>query len=303
MTKWMQRHKRLIAIFLFTISASAEEPAPPPYRLVAAFPQMPPDSPLVACSAVATNSKGDVLVFRRFDPPVLVFKPSGEFVRSFGKGLFKSPHGLRVDRDDNVWVTDNADHTVMKFDHAGRLLLTLGEKGVAGDDEKHFNKPTDIAFADNGDVFVSDGYGNSRVAKFDREGKFLLTWGRKGKGEGEFNLPHAIRLDSKGNVYVADRENRRIQVFGQDGRFIRQFGEMSPYGLFMTPEDVLFVADGVANRILKMSSDGKVLAAWGTTGIKPGDFKMPHGVTVAVDGAVYVTEIDGKRVQKFEPAR
>jgi len=279
--------------------ARAGDEAPPPLKPVESFPQWPAESPVVACSAVATNAKGEVLLFRRFEPPILVFKPSGEFVRSFGKGLFKSPHGLRVDRDDNIWVTDNADHTVMKLDRDGHVLLTLGEKGVAGEDPKHFNKPTDIAFAENGDVFISDGYGNSRVVKFDRDGKYLLTWGRKGKGAGEFNLPHAIRIDSKGNVYVADRENRRIQVFDQAGKFIRQFEGMSPFGLFITPADELFVADGVNHKILKFSADGKELASWGMMGIKPGEFKMPHGITVAPDGAIYVSEIDGKRVQKF----
>ncbi len=271
------------------------------YRPVAGFPQLPAGSTFGASSGVATNSQGEVLVFLRVEPPIMVFQSDGVLVRSFGKGLFKSAHGLRVDGHDDVWVTDNADHTVMKFDREGRVLMTLGEKGVAGDDARHFNKPTDVAFGGNGDFFVSDGYGNSRIVKFDREGKFLLAWGRKGTGAGEFNIPHAVRLDSKGNVYVADRENRRIQVFSQDGAFIRQFGGMSPYGLFITPEDVLFVADGRANRILKMTAEGKVLASWGSPGAKPGDFHMPHGITVAADGAVYVTEVDGKRVQKFLP--
>lgn len=295
-------HRGLVWVVLLAVRLSAEDAAS--YRAVEAFPQWPKGAPQVACSAVAINSKGEVLVFRRFDPPINVFKASGEFVRSFGKGLFKSPHGLRVDAEDNVWVTDNADHTVVKFDSEGKVILKLGERGKPGNDETHFNKPTDVAVAGNGDFFVSDGYGNSRVVKFNRDGKFLLSWGKKGKGEGEFDIPHAVRIDSKGEVYVADRENKRVQVFTQEGKFIRQFGGMSPYGLFITPGDELFVADGIGNRLLKLRcSDGRELAQWGATGTKPGEFKMPHGITVAKDGAVYVTEIDGKRVQKFEAGK
>lgn len=292
-----------LAVFLWMMPTLADEAPAAAYHLVRDFPELPQGMKFGAGSGVAIDSHGDVLVFHRAEPPILVFHPDGTFVRAFGEGLFKSAHGLRVDSDDNIWVTDNADHTVMKLSHEGKVLMTLGEKGVPGEDDRHFNKPADIAFAPNGDFFVADGYGNSRVVKFDKNGKFLLAWGKKGKGEGEFDLPHAVRLDSKGNVYVADRENRRIQVFDQNGKYIRQFGGLSPYGMFITTEDVLFVTDGRANRVYKMALDGKVLAKWGIDGSKPGDFRLPHGITVAKDGAVYVTEIDGKRVQKFQIAR
>jgi len=278
-------------------TASAQEM----YRLDKSSPQLPPEMKLGAGAGVATDSKGNVFIFHRAEPPILVFSPKGEFIRSFGANLFKAAHGMRIDGEDNIWVTDYANHTVTRFDAAGKVTLTLGEKGKPGDDAAHFNRPTDIAFAKNGDVFIADGYGNSRMVKFSKTGKFLMTWGKKGKGEGEFNLPHAVRLDSDGLVYVGDRENRRVQIFKQDGTFVRAFGGMSPYGLFITPDDHLFVADGRANRILKMTREGKVLASWGIAGSKPGDFHLPHGITVAADGAVYVTEVDGKRVQKFVP--
>jgi DNA-binding beta-propeller fold protein YncE len=290
----------LLAI-LCTVPIRAQDAAP--YRFVEGFPQLPVGMKFGAGSGVATDSKGDVLVFHRGEPPILVFHPDGQFVRSFGDKLFKSAHGLRVDSDDNVWVTDNADHVVIKFDREGKVLLTLGERGVPGEDDGHFNKPADVAIAPGGDVFIADGYGNSRVVKFDKNGKFLMAWGKKGRGKGEFNLPHAVRIDSKGRVYVGDRENNRIQVFEQDGTYVREFGGMAPFGLFITPDDTLFVADGRANRIQKMTLDGKVLATWGATGSRPGDFHLPHGITVGSDGAVYVTEIDGKRVQKFVPNR
>jgi DNA-binding beta-propeller fold protein YncE len=279
-----------------TLSAFAD------FRVVADFPKLPSGTRLNAVSAVAIDSKGNIYIFHRSVPgadPILVFDPAGNFLRSLGKNLFKSAHGLRIDSQDNLWTTDNADHIVIKFSNDGKVLMTLGERGVPGEDERHFNKPTDVAIADNGDFFVSDGYGNSRVVKFDKNGKFIKAWGKKGKGPGEFNLPHAVRFDSKGLLYVADRENNRIQVFDQDGKFIRQFDGFAPYGLFITPDDQLYVADGRANRVLHMTPEGKTLETWGQRGVESGNFRMPHGITVARDGAVYVSEIDGKRVQKF----
>ncbi|HMJ64404.1 MAG TPA: peptidyl-alpha-hydroxyglycine alpha-amidating lyase family protein [Candidatus Binatia bacterium] len=293
----------MVALGLVGSTEAAEprtgEPSSAAYHLVADFPRLPAGWTLGAVSGVAIDSRGDVLAFHRGEHPVLVFDRRGKFLRSFGDGMFASAHGLRVDSNDNIWVTDNANHTVIKFDHAGKVLMTLGEKNVAGEDAAHFNKPTDIAFAPNGDFYIADGYGNSRVVKFNKEGQFLMSWGRKGAGPGEFNLPHAVRLDAAGHVYVGDRENDRVQVFDGNGKFLRQFGGFAPFGLFITPHQTLFVADGRANKVLKMTLDGKVLASWGATGAEPGNFQLPHGLTVAGDGAVYVGEINGKRIQKF----
>lgn len=286
----------LFALLIHATTARAD------YRVIPNFPQLPPGTRLMAVSGVAIDSKGDIFVFHRGvanADPILVFDPSGKFLRSFGKGLFKSAHGLRIDAHDNLWTTDNADHIVIKMDHDGRVLMTLGQRGIPGEDDKHFNKPTDVAVADNGDFFVSDGYGNSRVVKFDKDGKYLLAWGKKGKGEGEFNLPHAVRIDSKGLLYVADRENDRIQVFDQQGKFQRQFGGFAPFGLFLTKSDQIYIADGRANRILHLTPEGKQLESWGKRGPEAGNFFLPHGIAVAADGSVYVTEIDGKRIQKF----
>ncbi len=181
------------------------------------------------------------------------------------------------------------------------MLLSLGVRDQAGDDTEHFDKPTDVAFAANGDFYVSDGYGNSRVVKFNREGKFLSTWGKKGTGPGEFNLPHAVQVDRLGHVYVADRENNRIQVFNDEGRYLRQIEGLAPYGMCLTADQHLIVADGRANRIIKLTLAGATVDSWGSTGEAAGSFRLPHGVTASADGSIYVTEITGKRIQRFVP--
>jgi DNA-binding beta-propeller fold protein YncE len=301
----MKKRTAVIALLWLTgVIGGGAGAADQQYRLVRGVPQIPAGTKLGAVSGVATDAADNLLVIHRGDPqkPVLVFDRGGKFLRAFGAGLFSSTHGLRIDPEGNVWATDNANHTVVKFSPDGKVLMTLGERDVPGEDETHFNRPTDVAFAKNGDFYVSDGYGNSRVVKFDKSGKFLRAWGKKGTGEGEFNLPHAVRLDSEEKVYVADRENKRVQVFDPDGRFVRQFAQgVAPYGLFITPDDTVFIADGVTHKVLKMTREGKVLSEWGGGGREPGKFLMPHGLTVGADGAVYVAEVTGARVQKFVP--
>jgi DNA-binding beta-propeller fold protein YncE len=293
------------SILLICCAAPAQDRGGPAYTVVRGFPKLHEGMKLGAASGVATDADDNLYVFHRGDParPILVFDKAGAFLRSFGDGLFISTHGLRIAPDGNVWCTDSENHTVVKFSPDGKVLMTLGERDVKGEDERHFNRPTDVAFGKSGDVYVSDGYGNSRVVKFDKSGKFLLAWGRKGTGPGEFDAPHQVRLDSKGDVYVADRENKRVQVFTPDGKFIRQFGEgIAPYGLFITPNDEVFVADGLKNEVLKLDKGGKVLLRWGGGGREPGKFFLPHGLHVGRDGAVYVGEITNARVQKFVPA-
>src|SRR5207302_42663 len=154
----------------------------------------------------------------------------------------------RIDPEGNLWLTDNSDHRVMKFTPEGKLLATFGVRNEPGEDSTHFNRPTDVAFAPSGDVYISDGYGNSRVVRLSHGGKFLGAWGRKGAGEGEFNLPHSIAVDARGRVYVADRENARIQVFTPEGKFLAQWANgVHPYGIAMTPDAKLIVSDGLTN--------------------------------------------------------
>jgi DNA-binding beta-propeller fold protein YncE len=255
-----------------------------------------------AVSAAAVDAKGQVFIFQRGPVPVLVFDQAGRYLRGWGENGFSSPHGCRVDPDGNLWLTDNGDHRVLKYSPEGKLLLTLGVKGEAGDDATHFNKPTDVAFAPNGDVYVSDGYGNSRVARFTRAGKFVSAWGKKGTAPGEFNLPHSIAIDPQGRVYVADRENARLQVFTAEGKFITQWNEVgNPYGLFLTPDQRLIISDGIAHTVSVYDLQGKRLARFGMQGKEFGQLDLPHLLTMDRHGALYVCEVNGKRVQRFKP--
>ena len=267
--------------------------------------------------AVATTASGNVLVLHRGAQPVMEFDVAGRFLRSWGEGTIsegkvtlvpddhRAPgasgyaavygpagchacgaHSIRVDAEGNVWVVDAAGHVVTKTGPDGRALLQLGEKGVMGTGRRHFNLPTDVAFAPGGDLYVSDGYGNARVVKFSSEGEYLLEWGSRGTGPGEFGLPHNLVTDARGRVYVTDRDNRRIQVFDADGAFLAEWKDVGPVStLFMTAGQRIW-AGGVLREL-----DGRVVA------------RLPletggHGTTVAGRDAVFVAQLNG-RVQKF----
>jgi sugar lactone lactonase YvrE len=156
-----------------------------------------------------------------------------------------------------------------------------------------------VAFGANGDFFVSDGYGNNRIVKFTKDGKYVKAWGTKGKAEGQLHLPHCVQIDGQGLLHVGDRENNRVQVFDQDGGFVRSYGGFAPYGMCLTAEQTLLVADGRANKCLHMTLSGKVLAEWGGKGDGPGQFNLPHCIAVDRKGNVYVGEINGQRLQRF----
>jgi hypothetical protein len=213
--------------------------------------------------------------------PVMKIDPDGRLVRSFGAGLFAVPHGVHVDRDGNVWVTDDATgpsagkgHQVLKFAPDGTLLMKLGTPGVAGTGQGEFNRPSDVVVAENGDIFVSDGHGfesNARIVKFSKDGRFIKTWGRRGSAPGEFDNPHGIAMDSQGRLFVADLRNFRIQIFDQDGKFLDQWTQFGmPGGVFIDRHDVLYVADSLSSaevhpgwvRGIRIGSarDGRVMA-------------------------------------------
>ena len=221
------------------------------------------------------------------------------------------PHGLTVDNENNIWVTDVGLQQVFKFSHNGELLMKLGEAKVTGNDSKHFNQPTDIAIAKDGSFYVADGYKNSRVIKFSSTGNYLFEWGKRGKKEGEFNIPHGISLDSNGNVYVADRENSRIQVFDQNGRFIKQltdntFGAICSVVFDKKHSQLLAVDDFAFLRIKHRGSDvfvfdsiGKVQTRFGRSGLYQGNISWYHDLAVDKDENIYIGDILGNTIQKF----
>ena len=247
--------------------AHAQTDAPPnPYKVVANYFKLPPGRTLGSTAAIDVDRDGkSVWVFERCGgasqaqacaesalAPLLEFDASGALVKSFGAGTFVSPHGIHVDRQGNVWVTDgngkgSRGHQVFKFSPEGKVLMTLGKAGVAGDGPDMFNQPSDILVAPNGEVFVADGHGgmsNARIVKFSKDGTFIKTWGRKGSGPGEFDTPHNLAMDSAGRLFVADRGNSRIQIFDQDGHVLsewKQFGR--PSGIYIDRNDVLYAAD------------------------------------------------------------
>lgn len=262
------------------------------------FLKLPDGWTLGSCSAVGVNGRGEILLLHRGRHPLIVFDAGGRFLRSWGDDLIQSPHGLRVDRDDNVWVTDIGGHRVFKFDPSGKLLLSLGNgKPGAGDDQ--FNRPTDVAFGPDGEFFVADGYGNARVLRFAASGKLIKTWGTPGTGPGEFDLPHAIVVDARERVLVGDRENNRIQIFDRDGALLEIWAGFAPYGLAFNHNGILFVADARANQILELDVNGKVRRSWGRKGTGPGEFDLPHMLSSDADGNLFVAEVGGKRLQKF----
>jgi DNA-binding beta-propeller fold protein YncE len=303
---------RVALIFLLVVAVAAAaqiaksvEFLPVPelgYRVVPDFFELPPSAGFGEASGVALNSKGHIFLFQRAKPMLAEYDERGKFVRSIGDGLWDHPHGLRIDGDDDIWTTDDGNHLVLKLNPAGRVLLVLGRKDWGGEATWLFNKPTDVAFAKNGDIFVTDGYGNSRVVKFDRDGNFIKTWGKYGTGPGEFDLPHSIVVDQEDRVYVGDRENARIEIFDADGNFLKEWkGIGYPYGLFITPDQHIWMVDGAYDRIVELDQNGKILGAMGEPGRASGQLAWAHFMAVGPDRRIYVAEVLNWRFQVFAP--
>jgi DNA-binding beta-propeller fold protein YncE len=249
---------------------------------------------------VAVDAREHAFVFHRGPHSLIEFDKAGGVVRSWGDGIYVRPHGLKFDREGNLWAVDDQGHVVVRMDAQGRVRMVLGRKNTKGETKDLFNRPTDIAFTANGDFYVSDGYGNSRVVKFNKNGEFLTTWGKKGKGEGEFDLPHAVAVDKAGLVYVGDRDNRRMQIFDSNGKFITQWKHVgSPWGIVITEDQSLFMCDGYNNRILKLNLKGEVLGVLSSFGKLPGQIDYSHHLAIGPTGDIYVAEIKNWRVQKF----
>ncbi len=281
------------------------------YHVVHGWPELPEGFAFGEVSGIGVDSHNHVFVFHRGEHPIMVFDgATGKLLASWGDGIFARPHGLTVDSQDNIWVTDVRSHQVYKFNHEGKLLMTLGVKDVPGLDGEHFNQPTDVAVTPEGDFYVSDGYGNSRVAKFSAQGRLLFDWGRKGDQPGEFDIPHGIALDSEGRVYVADRSNARLEVFDASGKFLYQWKgpELGrPWDVAIGPDSNVYVMDGGdlkpappdRGRVVKLDLEGHVLETFGSFGRYDGQITWGHQLAVARNGDVYVCDIKGMRAQKF----
>lgn len=277
-----------------------------PLKPVAGWPSLPATITLDRVVGVGLSSHGLIYVAHRGTHPLLCFNPDGTLRGEIGaehqkqtiaydrRGPVPIPiatrtwlHGLSVDSWDNVWITDVGRHLVMKFDPTGRLVLTLGVDGEAGCDATHFDQPTHVAVVPTGEIFVTDGYGNSRIMKFTAEGKYLLEWGRRGTAPGEFHTPHVITPGRDGMLYMTDRENDRVQVFDQAGSVQAVWeGLHSVDGLYAAPDGFIYGSSGIDNAVLRFDRGGRVLDVWAT----PGMFQYPHGIAVDAKGAIYTAD-------------
>ena len=308
-------YKRFFAVPIVALALcapAAQLQAADAYGVVYGWPVLPDDFMFGPVTGVGVDSQNRVWVAHRAPNPIMAFEgATGKLVSAFGDLQIKQSEGLTIDSQDNLWITDIGRHQVYKFGKDGTLLLTKGVQEKAGADATHFDGPTAVAVASNGDFYVSDGYGNSRIVKFDKDGKFLLEWGKKGSGAGEFDTPHGIAIDNQNRVYVADRGNARIQVFDAEGKFLQQWksDELGrPWALTFAKDGTLFVVDGGdlkkeppdRARVLKVDLQGHVVDRIGAYGKSDGQFYWPHGVAVSANGDVYVSDVElGMRVQKF----
>ncbi|MGB2592416.1 MAG: peptidyl-alpha-hydroxyglycine alpha-amidating lyase family protein [Candidatus Acidiferrum sp.] len=348
-----------ISILFFAAEALlAQQPPEIRYHSVPDFLKLPPDIYFGEVAGVAVNSKGHIFVFSRGNTTgpayaasaaqLLEFDADGKFLREIGHNLYawSYAHAVKVDKEDNIWVTDKGSDMVIKFNPEGRVVMVFGRKQEASDEGtgplKHVRPPlpavdglfrqvTDVAWDAAGNAYISDGYVNSRVAKVDKDGNWVKSWGEPGDQPGQFNTPHSIAVDASGKVYVADRGNRRIQVFDDDGNFLRQMtidvpvppearpaigakptttaGTMAPgapWTVCITPgpKQVLYASDAFPGRIYKLSLDGKVLGFLGKSGKQLGQFGWIHEIACPSENVLYVAELLNWRVQKLvlEPA-
>ena len=278
----------------------------------------------VEVAGVAADSQDNVYVFNRGEHPVVVFDRDGAFLRSWGEGTIERAHGIYITADDRLFLTDDKDHTVTEYTLSGERVMTMGvsgrpsDTGVVGMDYRTiaqaagpFNLPTNLVAAGDGCLYVTDGYGNARVHAFSSAGDHLFSWGAPGSGPGQFNLPHGIDVDSRGRVFVADRENSRIQLFDAEGRFLEEWPDIvRPTDLFICDDDTVFVAeegarcglfpwmtpdpDAIGGRVAVFAPDGELLARWGggLDPCSPGDFYAPHGIWLDSNRTIYVGEVN-----------
>ena len=283
------------------------------YEIVPGWGRLPQGWEWGQVSSVAVDSQDRVYVYTRTAHPLMVFDRDGNLLESRGEDIFKDAHGICLDSNDNIFLVDRQSQVAMKFSPDGHQLLEVGNRDQPSDtgytDENRrvtrsagpFHHPTDVALSASGDFYVSDGYRNARVHKFSAQGQLLLSWGEPGTGLGQFNLPHSVWEASNGHVYVADRENNRLQVFTPQGEHLETWDDfLRPCKIFVDGDDIMYVAE-LGLRVTICSLDGTVLARLGGEhSTAPGQFLAPHGVWVDTHGDMYVSEVlEGARVQKF----
>jgi DNA-binding beta-propeller fold protein YncE len=281
------------------------------YKPVEKWGALPDGMRFVEATSVAVDTNDDVYVFNRGKHPVIVFDRAGRFKRTWGEGLFRRAHGIMIGPDGTLWLTDDLHHTIRQFTPDGKCLLTIGDPDTPSTLQggKPFNRPTHVAISPKtGDVYVSDGYGNSRVHKYDPKGRHLMSWGEPGTDPGCFNLPHNIATDAAGLVYVADRENHRVQIFDANGKYLAQWNNLHrPCGLAADARlgDIFFVGElpshlavnkdvpNLGARVSILNIKGQLLGRIGGpfAGEKPGEFVAPHGCAVDSHGDLYVAEV------------
>jgi DNA-binding beta-propeller fold protein YncE len=325
----------IIALIVLCVAPAYAQPnsQPNPYRTVDNWGQLSEGRAWGSASAVDIDRDGKrIWVAERCganscagksDPPILEFDQSGKLLKSFGAGMFVFPHGICVDPDGNIWVTDGQGkegkgHQVFKFSPDGKVLLTLGQAGVAGDGLDTFNQPNDVAIAPNGEIFIADGHsprtGNARIVKFSKDGKFIKQWGGHGSDPGQFEVPHALAFDSQGRLFVGDRANNRIQIFDQNGKFLEEWTQFSrPSGIYIDKNDVIYVTDSESTdregyghnpgwkRGIRIGSakDGKVTAFIPDPSPGAGATSAAEGVAADAAGNIYGAEVGPKGVKKY----
>jgi len=311
----------LVAAGLFASTVTwAQRPSIPPQAIIAPaldyvweegadVVELPSGLAFDQVASADFDADGHLFVLHRGADPFLEFDRDGRFVRSFGQGLFQRAHSLTIDDDGFFWVTDVSRQVVMKLDRDGNVLLTLGEPGQSGlwDEAagtRRFDQPTDVAIGANGDIFVTQGHsaGEPRVLKFDRNGRFIKTWGMRGTLPWEFVVAHSIAIDADGLLYIGDRENRRIQIYDADGRFLKGWVYRGmACSLYMADDGYLYMTTGFDGQIVKLDMNGRVLGVIGEPGEGVNGFGEAHDLVVGPDGRIFISDVVNRRLVAYRP--
>ena len=327
----------IVVVVAIASSATAQrqsEPSPPVdyprdnvtwgYEVDASWPQGKSAYPWKAMPGIAIDDQGLIWTLNRGEMPVQVYTPEGRLVTQWGKDYFVSPHQIRFGVDGHVWIADSKAHAVYKFTRDGDKLVTIGVPGEPGEDNRHLKLPTDMVEAPSGEVFISDGYGNNRVVVCNPDGEIIRTWGELGTQPGQLSLPHSIARDSLGRIFVADRNNSRVQVFTEQGKFLAEWVNLcQPWTIRITVTDEVYICGASPTQwrmedqqlgippkdqiVMKFDTNGRVLAWWRfpqgpdepDMGVKPGELSWVHGLAIDLQGNVYLGDIMGQRAQRF----